>query len=131
MIKRVFIKTGGESPQIGDDFNNPQFLEIVSQKGFLSIPDVNDEVIVLCPYGNDLDRVICGVIEPALFGLEQGDRLILTDNAYIKLKKDGTIDILSNGGTINIKSNSGTINIGDNGQNVNINGNVSINGTPV
>jgi hypothetical protein len=105
---------------------------MVYTPGFYSLPDVNAEILVIDPYDNGLETVGLGVIEGFDYGLEAGDRLIVTANAFIQLKNDGSINLKSTGGTINIDTvTNGTINIGGIGQRVNLLGNVYKNGTPL
>lgn len=127
-IQRLFKIAGGETPQVEDDFGIAQEIDTCLPKGFVSIIDDNDEVVVVSPYGNDLDRVIVGVVEHQEFGLNPGDRLIWTDNAKIVLEKNGNISVVSNGGTITIKSEGGTINIDGT---IALTGTATLNGSPI
>lgn len=127
-IQRLYKIAGGETPQVEDDFGIAQEIDTCTQKGFVSIIDDNDEVVVVSPYGNDLDRVIVGVVEHQEFGLKPGDRLIWTDNAKIVLEKTGDISVVSNGGTITIKSVGGTIKIDGT---IELTGTATLNGSPI
>jgi phage gp45-like len=128
-IQRLYKIAGGETPQIEDDFGIAQEIDTCTQKGFVSIIDDNDEVVVVSPYGNDLDRVVVGVIEHQEFGLKPGDRLIWTDKAKIVLEKTGNISVISNTGTITVKSVGGTINI--EATNIALTGAATLNGSPI
>lgn len=127
-IQRLYKIAGGETPQVEDDFEIAQEIDTCLPKGFVSIIDDNDEVVVLSPYDNDLDRVVVGVVEHQEFGLKPGDRLIWTDNAKIILEKTGDISVISNGGTITIKSEGGTIKIDGT---IELTGNATLNGSPI
>jgi phage gp45-like len=125
-IRRLFVTGGDESPQVEDDFGNAITVEQVGQNGFVSIPETDDEVMVIFPYGNNLEGVSVGTISPVKYGLKPGDRLIITNNAMIKLQNDGTITIDSTG-TVNITGV--TVNI--TGTNINLTGVGKLNGATI
>lgn len=103
-VERKFITGGDENPQIEDDFGNVRDIEMIGTPGFYSLPETGDEVIILTPYGTGLDRVVAGVVPPVKFGLNAGDRLIITNGCQIKLQANGQIDIQSVSGNINVKT---------------------------
>jgi phage gp45-like len=132
IIEKKRIGASSELPQILDDFDNAQTIDTCFSKGFYSIPDNDDEVLVVNSFNDPRQKVAIGVIENGLFGLTLGDRLIITDGAAILLKKNGTIrvdataKVLINSAS-EIELNAPIVNI--NATNINANGGFAITGT--
>lgn len=103
-VQRIFATAGDESPQVEDDFGNVRNIEMAGTPGFYAAVETGDEIIVLTPYNSKLDRVAVGVVPPVKFGLQPGDRLIITNNCQIKLQSNGQIDIQSTTGNVNVKT---------------------------
>ena len=51
MIEKRRISAASESPQINDEFDNPQVIEIGYTKGFYSMPEAEDEAVVVNAFG--------------------------------------------------------------------------------
>jgi phage gp45-like len=138
-IEKRRILASSEIPQVSGEFDNPQAIEICFTKGFYSIPDNDDEALIINAFKDPRHKAVVGIVENGTFGLSIGDRLIITDGAAILLKKDGTIridatakisvnsdtDVEVNAPTVNIKGT--TVNV--EATNINMIGSFKITGT--
>jgi len=93
---------------------------MIGQKGFISIPDNNDEVLLADAFDSRLHTFALGVIEPIKYAnLLPGDRMLITNGAQLLLRADGSVKLF--GGAITIDGGGGVINI-QNASRVNLNG---------
>jgi len=107
--------------QTRTQYEKNDFVGMVGQKGFVSIPDNDDEVLVVDAFNSRLHSFSIGVIEPITYkNLLPGDRMIITNKAQLLLRADGSIKLA--GGAITIDGNGGVINI-ENASRINLNGN--------
>lgn len=126
--RKYIVTSPGPRPQIQTVDGTETNIEMVFTEGFISMPENGREaVIVSCQDSKEHD-VMIGVIDPIDYGLEPGDRMMITQGAQIKIKKNGKVIIgaatevtILSGTTVNISATGGDVNITSNSGNVTVN----------
>jgi hypothetical protein len=104
-VERRFVISAGDPangslPRIrGYSDDDVRRVEMMFPLGYYTLPEIDDEVVVLNAFKEGMNRVMVGAVPNFMLNINPGDRVIYSDNAQIILEKAGNITLFNKGAT--------------------------------